>query len=139
MRPGENGRTQVDASVLERPLLPTSTVSVSAVGLHALTDHEAAITLASPTGGGEAWTATWRWWQHRPKVDVAFDSAAPFGGVWGVSVFGERQTCETSGTLSEEARRRAEFHVSNWTTGGLRWEGVAAVDRFGSSQDGPVN
>jgi len=138
MRPGENGRTQVDASVLERPLLPTSAVSLSVVGLHALTDHEAAVTVASPTGGGEAWTATWRWWQHRPKVAVAFDSAAPFGGFWGVGVFGERQTYEAGGTLSEETRRRAEFHVSNWTTRGLRWEGVAALDRFASSQGAPI-
>ncbi|MBW8895062.1 MAG: hypothetical protein JF613_02615, partial [Acidobacteria bacterium] len=138
MRPGENGRTQVDASVLERPLLPTSAVSLSVVGLHALTDHEAAVTVASPTGGVEAWTATWRWWQHRPKVAVAFDSAAPFGGFWGVNVFSERQTYEAGGTLSEETRRRAEFHVSNWTTRGLRWEGVAALDRFASSQDAPI-
>jgi hypothetical protein len=139
MRPGENGRTQVDASVIERPLLPTSPVSLSAVGLHALTDHEAAVTVASPTGGGEAWTATWRWWQHRPKVGVAFESASPLGGFWGVNVFDERQTYETGATLSEETRRRAEFHVSNWTTRGLRWEGIAALDRFGGSPDRAIN
>jgi hypothetical protein len=32
--------------------------------------------------------------------------------------------------LNEESRRRAEFHVSNWTARGLRWEGTAGIDRF---------
>ena len=130
MRPGENGRAQVDASIIERPRVPTSPIALTAIGLRALTDREALITIASPSGGGEAWTGTWRWWERRPRVALAFDSIAPFGGLWGVSVFGERQTYESSGILSEEARRRAEFHVSNWTARGLRWEATAASDRF---------
>ena len=141
MRPGENGRAQVDASILERPLAPTSPIAVTAVGLRALTDREALITIASPTGGGETWTGTWRWWERRPKVALAFDAIAPFGGFWGVGLFGERQTYESGGVLRKEARRRAEFHVSNWTARGLRWEGTAAVDRFadrGTSQSSPA-
>jgi len=130
LRPGENGRAQVDASIIERPLVPTSPIALTAVGLRALTDREALITIASPSGGGEVWTGTWRWWERRPKAALAFDSVAPFGGVWGVSLFGERQTYESNGVLSEETRRRAEFHVSNWTARGLRWEGRAAFDRF---------
>jgi len=129
-RPGENGRAQVDASIIERPLLPTSPIALTVIGLRALTDREARITIASPSGGGEAWTGTWRWWERRPQVALAFDSVAPFGGLWGVSLAGERQTYESGGALSEETRRRAEFHVSNWTARGLRWEGTAAIDRF---------
>jgi len=130
MRPGENGRAQVDASIIERPLLPSSPIAVTAVALRALTDREAVITIASPSGGGEAWTGTWRWWERRPKLGLGFEAVAPFGGFWGVSVFGERQTYGTEGAASVESRRRAEFHVSNWTTHGLRWEGLVALDRF---------
>ena len=130
MRPGENGRAELDASIIERPLVPFSPLALTAVGLRALTDREAMITIASPSGGGEAWTGTWRWWERRPKVALAFDSVAPFGGLWGVSILGERQTYEADATLNEESRRRAEFHVSNWVARGLRWEGTAAIDRF---------
>jgi predicted double-glycine peptidase len=131
IRPGANGRTLVDASIIERPVLPTSPVALTAIGLRALTDREAAIAIASPTGGGEAWTASWRWWQHRPRLAFGFDSASPFGGVWGVSIFGERQSYQTAAAVTEETRQRAEFHVSNWTTFGLRWEGTIALDRIG--------
>jgi hypothetical protein len=138
MRPGENGRAQVDASIIERPLVPSSPIALSAIGLRALTDREAVITSASPSGGGELWTGTWRWWERRPKLALAFDSVSPFGGVWGVTVFGERQTYQSDGIVSEETRRRAEFHVSDWTARGLRWEGTAAVDRFADRQGGEV-
>jgi hypothetical protein len=130
MRPGENGRARIDASIIERPLMPSSPIALTAVGLRAVTDREAVITVASPSGGGEAWTGTWRWWERRPKVALAFDSVAPFGGLWGVSILGERQTYERGGTLNEESRRHAQFHVSDWTARGLRWEGTAAIDRF---------
>jgi hypothetical protein len=63
-------------------------------------------------------------------VAAAFDAPAPFGGVWGAGIFGERQSYVRDGAVLEESRRRAEFHVSNWTNTGLRWEGVVAVDRF---------
>jgi peptidase C39-like protein len=132
MRPGEDGRAQIDAAIIERPVVPSSPVALTAVGLRAVTDREAMITIASPSGGGEAWTGTWRWWERRPKIALAFESVAPFGGLWGVSIFGERQTYETDAALNKESRRRAEFHVSNWTAGGLRWEGSAAIDRFGN-------
>ncbi len=133
IRPGENGRTQVDASIIERPLFPTSPLALTAISLHALTDREARLTVASPTGGGEAWTAAWRWWPHRPRLAAGLDAPAPFGGEWGASIFDERQTYQSAGApQSEETRRRAEMHVSNWTTFGLRWEGTAGIDRFGA-------
>ena len=130
VRPGENGRTEVEAAVIERALFPQSVAAFATIGLHALTDREAAVWIASPTGGGEVWTASWRWWEHRPKVAAAFESPSPLGGVWGVSVFDERQSYESREGIVAESRRRAAFHISNWTLGGIRWEGTIAGDRF---------
>lgn len=129
-RPADNGRAQVDAVVLERPLLPTSRIALAALGLHAITDREVSASLASPTGGGELWTASWRWWAHRPRAGVRFDAPAPFGGVWGVNLFDERQSYSRAGASFVEARRRAEFAVSRWTARGLRWDGAVAFDRL---------
>jgi hypothetical protein len=129
-KPGENGRAQVEAAVLERPLLPTAPVSLAAIGARALTDRELRLGVASPTGGGEMWTAAWRWWERRPRVAVGFEAPAPFGGVWGVGADAERQAYADAGSTVVEARRRAVFHASNWTLGGLRWEAEAGVDRW---------
>lgn len=133
-RPGENGRAQVDATVIERLLFPKSPIAFATMGLHALTDREAVVTIASPSGGGEAWTASWRWWERRPKVAAGLEAPSPFGGIWGVNLFGERQSYADRGGAFEESRRRASFHVSNWTLGGLRWEGTVGVDRFGAAE-----
>jgi hypothetical protein len=134
-RPGETGHAQVDAAVIERPLFPHSAIAFGTLALHALTDREAAVTIASPSGGGEAWTASWRWWERRPKLAFGFEAPSPLGGIWGVSVFDERQEYADTRGVFAESQRRASFHISNWTVAGIRWEGSMALDRF-SGADG---
>jgi predicted double-glycine peptidase len=133
-KPGESGRVQVEAVVVERPLLPSSPVALAGVGLRTMTDREASIGIASPSGGGEFWRAAWRWWEHRPRVALGFDVPAPFGGVWGINVFGERQSYAREGSTFEETRRRVEFTLTDWTIAGLRWEGAVALDRMRESR-----
>ena len=128
--PQEMGRARVDAVVLERPLFPRTPAALAALGARTLTDREVALGISSPTGGGEMWRASWRWWEHRPRVALGFDAPAPFGGVWGVNVFGERQSYAGEASTVEESRRRVEFTISNWTMTGLRWEGSVALDRL---------
>ncbi|MEP6916031.1 MAG: tetratricopeptide repeat protein, partial [Acidobacteriota bacterium] len=129
-RPGENGRTDIEAVVLERARLPVSPVMLAGTAVHALTDRELVVGVASPSGGGEMWTLGWRWWDRRPRVALGFAAPSPFGGLWGVDLFDERQTYGGRGGPIEEARQRASFHISDWTHAGFRWEGVAGVDRF---------
>jgi Peptidase_C39 like family len=129
-RPGDNGRAQVDAVVLERSLLPSSPVLLAAMGIRAITDRELSAGLSSPSGGGELWTAAWRWWEHRPRAAVGLAAPAPFGGVWGVDGFGERQTYASAGSTLVESRTRAGFHVSDWTRTGFRWDAGIALDRW---------
>ncbi len=129
-RPGQGGRAQVDAAVFERPLLPSSPVLLAAIGIRAVTDRELSAGLASPSGGGELWTAAWRWWEHRSRAALGFAAPAPFGGVWGVEGFSERQTYANAGSTIVEARARAGFHMSDWTRAGFRWEAGVAFDRW---------
>jgi hypothetical protein len=129
-RPGDSGRARIDAIVLERPLLPSSPAALGVLGLRGLTDREASIGIANPSGGGEMWRAAWRWWEHRHRVALGFDAPAPFGGVWGINVLGERQSYARAGSAFEESRRRVELTLSDWTITGLRWEGTVALDRM---------
>jgi hypothetical protein len=128
--PQESGRARVDAVVVERPLFPRSPLAIGALGVHALTDREIDVAVASPTGGGEIWRGSWRWWEHRPRVAFGFEAPAPFGGVWGLSISGERQSYARQGVTFEESRRRMAYTVSRWTEKGLRWEGSVGLDRI---------
>jgi hypothetical protein len=132
-RPGENGRAQVDAVVLERPMLPVGVIPLAAVAVHAISDREVAGKVASPTGGGELWTASWRWWRHRPRVAVGLAVPAPFGGIWRVDGFAERQSYGSTNAVVEESRRRVTLQVSDWTQAGIRWQVDAGVDSWGPS------
>jgi len=126
----------VNAVVVERPLAPTSLVPLAAMGARMVTDREIAVTIASPTGGGEAWRASWRWWEHRPRVSLALDAPAPFGGTWGVEASLERQTYEAAEARIEEDRRTALFHVADWTPRALRWEVSGGIDAFSGVERG---
>jgi hypothetical protein len=128
--PGENGRAEIEAAVLERPLIPTSLAALAASGVRLFTDRTVAAVIASPTGGGEVWRAAWRWETHRPRVELGLSVPAPFGGTWRLSAFTERQTYQDAETAIE-ARRGASLHVVNWTARGLRWETLLDVDRWG--------
>ena len=128
--PQQGGRAQVDAAVVERPLLPRSPAALAALGLRALSDREVAVGVASPSGGGEMWRASWRWWERRPRVAFGFDAPTPFGGVWRLTASGERQSYARGGSTFEESRRRFDFTLSDWTRTGLRWEGSLALDRL---------
>jgi hypothetical protein len=129
-KPAENGRAQVEAVVLERPLLPTSPVAAGVVAVRAATDREVAASISSPSGAGETWTAAWRWWENRPRIAAAFEAPAPFGGRWGIAAFREKQAYEDGLSTIEESRSRAELHLSNWTRTGLRWETAVGFDRW---------
>jgi hypothetical protein len=129
-RPGENARAQVDAVVVERPFLPASPVAAGVAGLHALTEREIAAAISSPSGGGERLTVAWRWWEHRPRIAARFDAPAPFGGLWGVTASHETQSYALSSATLQETRTRVDFHISNWTTAGLRWETELGVDKW---------
>ncbi|MEO8522070.1 MAG: C39 family peptidase [Acidobacteriota bacterium] len=130
-RPAEHGTAQVDAAVLERPLVPSGFVALAAIGVHAVSDRELAASLSSPSGGGELATLSWRWWEHRPRVGGRFAAPAPFGGVWAVDGFTERQSYAgpaAGAAVVEEARRRVAIQVANWTERGLRWEVTSGLD-----------
>ena len=130
--PDSNGRVRVEASILERPVAPTSAVPLAAIALNALTDRELRASFASVSGGGELWTVQWRWWERRPRTSVRLAVPAPrgFGGTWVVDAYREQQTYGVASTEAEEHRSGAAFTVSDWRTGSLRWHSTVAVDAW---------
>jgi len=130
--PGEDGRANVQAAVVERPLLPSGALPLGVLAARAATDREVTLSLASPTGAGEVLAGSWRWWEQRPRLAIAFSAPSPsdrLGAVWRIDASDERQTYGSAGTLIEH-RRSMAFSVADWTSGHQRWEAVVGADRW---------
>jgi hypothetical protein len=98
--------------------------------MHLMSDRELAMAIASPTGGGELWTIAWRWWERRPRVALGFSAPTPFGGVWRVEVFDERQTYGSVDASIGEGRRGAVAGLADWFGAAARWDVNVGIDRW---------
>lgn len=128
--PDERDRAKVVAAVVERPVLPTSLVYLTAIGIRALTDRELRVNVAGPSGGGELWTGAWRWWERRPRIEVGVAAPSPIGGVWSVLGVGETQTYGDVESSVAERRRGLSLTASDWLTGSIRLQGAVSLDRW---------
>jgi peptidase C39-like protein len=128
-QPGEQGLTRVRAAVVERELAPTSALSLVSAGVRAIADREVAAVIASPTGGGEAIDVAWRWWEHRPRAALGFSAPGPFGAVWRLEAFDERQSFGRDDTVVER-RRGVAIDLGDWVTGSTRWRVDLGIDRW---------
>jgi hypothetical protein len=129
--PVDDGRAQIDASVLERARAPVAYPAWIALGVEAAVDREVAPSFANPSGGGDLVALTWRWWAHRPMVGGAYSAPAPRllgGGVWRVGASRETQTFGSS--LVEETRTREAFDLSNWIDDRTRLTGGLALEQW---------
>jgi hypothetical protein len=131
--PAEDGRAEVNAAIVERPLVPSGVTPLGIIAARGLVDRGLTVTLANPTGGGETLTTSWRWWSRRPRAALVLRTPAPIagvGGVWRIEVFHDQQTYAPAGNPAAETRRGAAFTTSDWVAGRWRWELGAGVDRW---------
>jgi hypothetical protein len=132
--PAASGRADLRGAVVERPPLPTSPLSLAALGLSAAVQREIRVTIGSMTGGGEQPFAAWRFWPERRRVAAGIRAPAPWGGVWAVEGFRERQGF-TSAAIASITRGGVGVTQSNWATGRLRWMVGAGVDTWRGEGD----
>jgi hypothetical protein len=124
-QPGEDGRAQITASVVERTRAPTTYPSWLGIALRSATERELATSFSGVSGGGDVVALSWRWWAHRPMVAASYAAPGP-GGVWRLETSRETQTFGASGF--EETRTRAGADLSNWIDQRTRVSGGAAID-----------
>jgi hypothetical protein len=125
-RPLPDGRAALDAVMIERSRSPFNRTGVAVIGVRAATDRELTVAVANPTSSGDLLSASWRWWQNRPRVAVSYAAPLKVGGVVRADVFYDEQTYGSSRV--REVRRGGALSVTDWTTTGLRWEAAAAAD-----------
>lgn len=138
-RPTGGGLADLDAVVVERATVPRGPIALLAAGTRASIHREAAVAVASPTGSGELWTASWRWWERRPRVAASLTVPSPswFTGVTTIAGSWERPTYQTApatvsrpAVVSRQARRRASVAVADWVSSRLRWSMGLALDTW---------
>lgn len=127
--PVPSGLAELRGVVAERPLAPSGRLSLVALGASAAAAREVRLATGSVFGGGERISVAWRFWPHRPRVALGIDAPAPWGGVWGVHAFSERQPFN-SPLLPRAERTGARLGTSDWLTARLRWSAVAGVDEW---------
>jgi hypothetical protein len=132
-RPQEDGFALVDVAILERRAAPHGLLEWVGAGVQGLVDREIRAFVPGPTGQGEVWTASWRWWNNRPRVALSF--AAPrvgrLPGIWRADGSWEAETYMTGGSsLVRVAHLHGGVSVSDWLTAAVRYEAGVGVDSW---------
>ena len=123
------GATRVDVSVLEKPRSNLRPRALPSAGAHALLAREAAVEVASSLGLGELWTASWRWWENRPRLGV--NVTLPGGGVlWSAGAAWERQDVRFESSTTRFERRAAALDAGQWLSADVRWDAGASLWRW---------
>ena len=135
--PVPSGLAELRATVNERPVVPTDVWSYAAIGAVAAARREVQFSTGSLSGGGERFTASWRFWPGRPRVGVSLDAPAPWGGVWGVRASAERQPFDTAEVPPAE-RAGAGIEIGGWVAPVLRVAVHAGLDRWEAGTFGVV-
>ena len=142
LKPLPEGSVQVKVTLLERAPILDGPWDVGSAAIEALTERAITLDVASPTGNGELWTASWRWREERPLVSLALTVPAAGGrpGIWRVEGLWERQAYAAQapfasrGTIGDEVireeRRRTTLSFSDWLGPDVRVEIGAALDKW---------
>ena len=121
--PRDDGLAQVTAAVIERPMLPASTLAVAAAAVRVGDGPGAASRMrrARPAAAscGRRRGAGGRTGRAR---SLGLAAPAPFGGVWEMSFVNERETYGVAAEPFQERRRTLSFSFADWMTGTTRWE-----------------
>ncbi len=131
--PVASGLAELRGVVAERPLVLAGRLSLAVVGLSAAATRELRLTTGSFVGGGEQVSVAWRFWPRRPRLAVGLDAPAPWGGVWNVHAFSERQPFSVPVAPPAE-RTGARLGASDWLTGHLGWSLAAGVDEWAAGE-----
>ena len=136
VRPEADGFATVDVVVAERAAIPRGAAEWFGIGVRAAVDRDLSIAAPGVTGQGEVWSASWRWWNHRPGVTVGFAAPRPRGlpGVWRVEGSWQAETyagtAAAPASLVRESRTRGALTVTDWLSGSVRYTLTAGLDSW---------
>lgn len=137
-RPQSDGWAQLQASVVERPVLEAPKLLLAQSAASSVFSHGLSLNLVNLTAAGDAAQASWRWESHRPQVALALSTPHALGlpGIvtadllWDVQTYrGVAPAAGAQGDL-RETRRRAGLTLDNWWTADTRASVSLAIDEW---------
>lgn len=138
-QPVPGGMVEVRARVVERPIIDRAWHLAAAGVIRAVAQREVGLEVASPTGGGELWTGSWRWEAARPRGAFRMDMPANpgFPGIVAVEGAWERfrfALDDSKTEVFEETRRSAVVGFGGWVTAGLRPSAALRLERWSGNR-----
>ncbi len=131
--PVGGGLSEVEASVIDRPLMPWAPLSLAGRGARAAITRDLTWQISSPTGSGERLDFGGRWWPERPAIGAALSVPSPWSRIGGsvrLSAEWSRESYASMDAVTREDARTAIIGLSDWTARGLRWESRLRADRW---------
>src|SRR5262249_19301347 len=128
------GPADVQATIEERPVLPSRPLDLASIAGRVLFTRELRFHVVDPSGSGGMVTPPLRLAPERRRARVRFDvpSPRPLPGFVHAELLWERQSyaaLDGPGSVRQE-RRRGIVQLSDWATGQIRWEGGGGLDRI---------
>ncbi|HEY7188187.1 MAG TPA: papain-like cysteine protease family protein [Vicinamibacterales bacterium] len=117
--PVASGLVELRGTVSERPPIPNDRVSFAVLGTDAIFRRQIDVSFGPFTSGGDRLTLGWRFWSGRPRYSASFTVPAPWGGIWGVDAFNERQPF-LGDVVPVAHRQGAHLGASLWSTHWMR-------------------
>ena len=138
-RPQADGFANLDAALVERVSYPHGPTAWAVSAAETIVNRELTIEVPGTTGQGELWTASWRWWNDRPRAALSFamPHAGWLPGVWRVEGSWERQTYgigTSAGAAVREERAHGDLSIADWLTADLRYEISAGMDSWNGTR-----
>jgi peptidase C39-like protein len=137
LRPEPDGFATVKAVVVEHAGPPQNAVAWTIAGVEAAVDREARVAIPGSTGQGEVWSASWRWWNGRPRLALGFSAphVGRFSGVWRVDASWESQTYRSDtatalGVPLDESRTHGALTLGGWLAPNVRYSASAGIDSW---------
>jgi len=134
-QPVDGGRAEVRAVVVERPVLGLASRLLAANAVRAMTQHAIGVSIATPTGAGELWTAEWRWEHAHPRfaLGVEVPVRLGFSGVMSLESIRERFRFAVDSAptgVFEESRSAGGVAFGGWINPALRPYAGLGLERW---------
>ena len=137
VRPEADGFATVDVVVVEISPLPRGPVEWAGAAAHTAANRTVDVSVPGTSGQGEVWSASWRWWNHRPGASIALTAPRVRGlpGVWRVEGSWESDTYDApQRPASVESRTHGGLAISDWLSSRVRYTVTTGLDAWGTNK-----
>ena len=133
--PVVGGAVEVQATVVERPLLEPPRRLLIGAALTALFRREVWLAVHSPLRRGDVWTGQWRWQSADPRVAVRVDIPTRIGVPGIVALERSWEAYRFSAGLPVERRSASTIGLSAWARPDIEQRAGVRFERWSSAGD----